>query len=535
MNDKVPSSMMTQHPDSASKSVSIQDEVEEAIHGLSPYPLGLGIDELMIDFEGKLTPYHQTSQIVMGLLDKGIVPGRDVAITPRVASATKETVFRQLMALMSIVEANVRAIERTNIQPISEVIIPMCESAEEIVAVRERIRDVIQLGRKEFKLGGDENSIQPIPLIEEIPGLLSIDSILSEYIEKSKAAGFEIKKIRIMLGRSDPALSCGLVPAVLGCKIALAQAFQIEKDFGIPVFPILGAGSLPFRGHVTLENINNVLETYPGVKTVTIQSAMRYDHGFEKTRKLALILKERLGERKSFSLTREVSDYFLELIAIFTKYYISTVLKIQDVICNISDIIPPQRDRLTRSGSISYARNIPLLKDLAKLIEDHKLREELQSLIYKAGQKFPRVISYVAAMYSIGIPPEFIGTGRGIYETYEKYGGKGIEKLVEYYPGIKNDMRFAGRYLALDVVEEFLPEEVIREIKSDVEKVINILDIPIGPRSPADEFYLTLLETSKPILKHILASNTKDYGYTDEIRLLQDLLLRQGKARFSLG
>ena len=144
----VPATMMTQHPDSASRYVPVRDEAAEAIDALTPQPIGLGLEEVMVDYEGKLTPYHQTAEIALGLLERGHVPGRDVLVTPRVPSATKETAFHQLMALMSVIESNYQLAAAGSDGAIREVIVPMVETAAELVDVRRRIQDVIELGHK---------------------------------------------------------------------------------------------------------------------------------------------------------------------------------------------------------------------------------------------------------------------------------------------------------------------------------------------------------------------------------------------------
>lgn len=66
---RIPATMATQHPDSASTYVPVQKEPEEALDVLKPVNQGgFGIDEYMIDFEGKMTPYLQPSEIASTLI-----------------------------------------------------------------------------------------------------------------------------------------------------------------------------------------------------------------------------------------------------------------------------------------------------------------------------------------------------------------------------------------------------------------------------------------------------------------------------------
>lgn len=534
---RIPATMLTQHPDSASRYVPIQEEPEEAIHGLLPPPEGLGIDEVMVDFEGKMTPYHQPSQIVMGLLERGVVPGRDVFVTPRIPSAGKETVFRQLMALMSLIETNVQAAERGAQQAVHEVIVPMCETPQELLADRRRVASVVDLAHKEFGLPNDPDLIRLIPLVEGVPELLNIDSLFSGYLAETGLKG----TFRYLLGRSDPALSYGMVPAVLAGKVAMAKAYRVGEVFGVEMAPIFGAGALPFRGHVTLENLEGVLQTFPGLRTMILQSALRYDHGEEATRKVAARSRELMspaggtafGTAPSYS-PAELAELY-NFIAIFTRHYLQTFYDIIGLVCRLSDIMPKQRDRLARFSPVGYARDMARPDKLATMVPDPELAADLRQFDTKLKAPLPRAITFTASLYTIGLPPEFIGTGRGLAEVRDRYGADGLAALERYYPTLRTDLAFAGRFLNLEAAQSFLSRDAAADVTWDVRGVREILGLSPGPRTPEDEFYLTLVETTKPILKHFLGLGRELLADADEARLVTDWIIRMGKMRGSLG
>ncbi|MEJ5257227.1 MAG: phosphoenolpyruvate carboxylase [Fervidobacterium sp.] len=533
---RIPITMMTQHPDNAMEYISVQQEPNEALFSLLPQESGgLGIDEVMIDFEGKLTPYHQPLQVAAELFHNGLIPGRDVFITPRLSSADKETVFRQIMCIMAAVETNFSMFEKTQCQAIKEVIVPMVESSNDLFDTVGRIQLVTELGNRNFNIKFDRNSISVIPLYEDVVSLVNVDKSLSEFID-----GLEKKPeyVRFMIGRSDSALSYGMVSSVLAVILSISKAKELEKNYQVKIYPIMGCGSLPFRGQLTLENVENFLKTYSGVSTLTIQSALRYDHGAEKTKKLVNYLKENIDKHEVKKFSEKEVSIIKDFISIFTKYYLRSFLKIADVVANVSVFIPKNRDRLAASRrGLSYHREFVDVHKLATIIEDEKIKEEILGIDTSLNVNIPRAISFNASMYTIGMPPEFLGTGRALKEIRDKYGDLGIEMLREIYPQINADMEFALKYANPNISKRFVDEETRREYELDISLTREILGIDFDMEANIENsFYHTLLKTARPILLHLLGKESQILNSdSQEYNILKELISKLGSLRGGLG
>lgn len=526
MREKVtyPKVMCTQHPDSASKYISTQEEPGEAVEAAVVF----GCDEYMPDYEGKATPYHQNVQIVSKFIEEtDLIPGKDIFITPRAPSAVQENRFRQLMVMMSIAEANHGALEYSDVQAINEFVHPMTGTVREIIDAQQHMVDVSELAKKEFGFSMEVPRI--IPLIEDAPALLHAKELAENtIISWEKRFGAAPEKFRVFLGKSDSALSFGHVASTLSCKYAISGISELNSELDTCTGIIFGAGTLPFRGHLNLKNAENFFKEYRGIGTITLQSALRYSHEKGDAEALVRLAEAKLPESPNI-FSSEEKEEIVNLIGIFGAKYSRIIRELSPTINQLASLLPQQRDRLMHGGSGGYSRSAPDISGILSLCRSD-IGKELNSSMPAEDLNLPRAIKFTGALYSIGLPPEFIGTGTALEEVREKLGEEACERLLtKYFPSLGSDLSFASCYLDLNVASRFLSGACFKEVSRDIEVLRDTFNLKVQP----EPSYRILLEMMQPDLLQA----GKDGNCMDEevSQLVCSTLTKMGKIRKALG
>jgi phosphoenolpyruvate carboxylase len=445
--------MSSQHPDNirtpffASHSIiGGEDEIKEAYYVFSH----LGCDEQMWDMEGK----EVDEFVVVKLLstydyffrEKKL--GEDVFLTLRVPNPAVEKAEGKI--LVEALESIPRSFDASkifygeNCTPIFEVILPMTQSAQQL--------NRVYFYYKKFVVGKQNQSIlkeditikdwvgefQPeeinvIPLIEDMPSMLKADQIVREYL-KDKKVDYQ----RVFLARSDPALNYSLVSAVLMNKVALHKLELLEEELSIDIYPILGVGSPPFRGGMTPLTESKVIEEYPSVQTFTLQSAFKYDYPEQQIVESIKRIKER-GRGRAQDVDIEMCQTILEIVS---QEYEREITDVASLINQIARYIPQRRKRKLHIGLFGYSRGV-------------------------GTAVLPRAITFCAALYSIGIPPEIFG----LSALKEKHK----EAVAEIYKSFNEHISQALQYLNQDNLKLLNPSlaEKIRKTAKEFEYETN--------------------------------------------------------------
>ncbi len=454
----VPKVMSTQHPDNATPApfadaegvLKGEGEVDEA-HDI----FALGCNEQMWDSEGKEADNHVVQKLLTGYPDffqHDRRLGHDVILTLRVPNPSVERDMRKSMveALQSVPSAwdvasgFYAGMEEEN-APIQEVILPFTTSARELTLVEAYYRQVI-VGQEAHALPDGSTirdwigefspkRIRLIPLVEDRDNLLRIDSIVDEYLR-----GRDLPYQRVFLARSDPALNYGIVGAELILKVALQRLHKLEGQLGIPLYPIIGAGSAPFRGHLTPLNIDRTFLEYPSAQTVTVQSAFKYDYDRETVRDSIALLRAHT-RREPHPVDEERA---LALIRKTTAAYQERVVQLTGVIAAASAHVPRRRERKMHVGLFGYGRTLDGVGEAT----------------------LPRAIGFAASLYSIGVPPDLLGLSALDEEDWAF--------VRESYPSVDEDLRAALRYTNERHVRELLGEEslgVVGKFTDEVDRI----------------------------------------------------------------
>ncbi len=424
---KIPATMATQHPDHASKpfwhTEAFIPAVKEARESFLSFS-ELGISEYKWDWEGKLVDESVLERLLGEYFEyfKKQPLGKEKFLTFRLPNPKVETEFRMARALMGIASsAGLAKQVSLHSPPLFEVILPMTESAEEMINIQEAFKEICglkhPLNRFETEL---LNHIQIIPLFEQVSTIINSDKILEKYLDlHNKKFKSKPEYIRPYVARSDPALNSGLVPTILAIKIALSKYKTFEKKHRLKLYPVIGVGTLPFRGGINPQKPERFIKEYPGIRTAIIQSAFRYDFPKSQVIKAIAKLEKELPKGKIVPIGSHDEKTLISTIKPFEKYYRTTIEQIAPVVNKVAAFMPRRRERVQHTGLFGYSRGIGKVK-------------------------LPRAISFTAALYSLGVPPELIGTGRGLAQA-EKSGA--LPLIEKHYFNLRHDLYFAGKFL----------------------------------------------------------------------------------------
>jgi len=503
MSRKIPVTMATQHPDNSvapyfldTPYVSTADEVEECYRCFAE----LGVEEYMWDWEGKFVDEAVMDRLYNRYHDyfKKNSIGKDIFLTFRVPNIWLESAHKLPRAFMNMITAEKAAKDYGfYAPPIFEAILPMAESSEQLIYLQKTFSKIAKATEEIFDIKTALDTIGVIPLFEEFSIIADSKRILGEYVDfLQKEYDYKPEYLRVFTARSDPAMNAGFLPAKLAAKQSIHLYHEFGEERGIEMYPWVGGGALPFRGGINPENIEHCIEEHRGVGSLTVQSAFRYNYPLEEVKKAIALMNEEIPKnRKNYEKLsleeNEALNEFNKQVAVFWR---ETVEAISPMINKVAAHMPSHRERMQHVGLFGYSRGI-------------------------GEVTLPRAIKFTGSLYSIGVPPELVASGRALNLARDM----GILDLINRLcPYLKEDFNHAGHYLNRENLDLLCVQNKAWEpVRDEIHWIEEIVGTVVAHESP----------------RHILHRNLSSTIY-QKLSLGQDFsaeILEAAKLRKSLG
>lgn len=491
--------MVSQHPDHAHKPhwhhspfIRTQDEIYEAHHSF----FDLGSSEYKWDWEGKFVDEAVVERLLSEYYDdfKEQPLGKEKFLTFRLPNPKVETEFRLGRAFMGILGAAGLAEQAGLHPPLFEVILPMTETSQEMIDIQEAYQEMTGLKHPLLKVEtGRLKDLELIPLFEQVDVILNSDKVVQEYLDYYQSRfKRQLEYIRPYVARSDPALNSGLVPTVLSIKVALGKYSKLP----IPSYPIIGSASLPFRGGLTPLTVEQFANEYKGIRTALIQSAFRYDYPHELVKQAVARMENIFPSYQAVVINDHDEKLIREAIPVFEQQYQPVIEQIADVINMIAGSLPKRRERVQHVGLFGYSRGVGKVK-------------------------LPRAIGFTAALYSIGVPPELIGTGRGLKILKESHP-EAYDVVLKYYINLEHDLQRVARFVNKDNLARLTKgNSAWQAVADDIRALESLLGISFEPDTKEEHNHV---QVTSRILSQL-----------DAGALQQDTLEQAAQLRKSMG
>ena len=437
----IPRLMCTQHPDTTVK-ITAAEEVDEAIVAFTAY----GCDEVMVDYEGKATPYSQPKEVVMKAAKSELPLGEKFVITVRLPNPRLEEFDRAMLALEAAVVANYFSVKYMGVRAVKWVVLPMVEDVETMSLVRRMLKRKVEDYKAEAKV--DVGNIEVIPLFEDAFVQLKAKALLGEVVK-----GEEVREVRLFLGKSDSAVKHGHLASALAIAYTLSRLGDVESELGLRIRPILGMGSPPFRGGLNNPRLAPMeVVQYAGYYTATIQSAVRYDVALEE------FLKVREAILNGCCAPRQrAPDEVLHIVQEASARYRALVMKYADKVIEVARLVPSTRDRVSWTA---YGRTLTGGERVVNM---------------------PRAIVYTSAWYATGLPPTLLDAPYLLELAKSDKLDLVLKVLPTYLKELEYDLEFFDRATA----EKYLDGEIVKA-------VVELADY-LGLEARPNPAYATLL------------------------------------------